>query len=103
MKKLMLTAGAILVGFSSLVACSSNAVESRSAKPGMMERFKRDAVSGEVVDIAKTSVSIREDSGVTTRVRVDEFTKMDKIQEGDRVKAYVNDAGYATTLQRQAK
>jgi ribosomal protein S1 len=103
MKNVMLVGCAVLIAFTSVLACSSNVAEKRAAKPGMMERLKRDSVTGEVVDIQKTSVSIREDSGVTTRVRVDEMTKMDTIQTGDRAKAYVNDAGYATTLKRLSK
>jgi ribosomal protein S1 len=83
-----------------LSACSSNAVEQRGAKPGMMERVKQDAVKGQVVEVGKQYVSIRESNGDKVRVRVDEFTKMDVIQPGDQVKAYVNEAGYATTLQR---
>jgi ribosomal protein S1 len=83
-----------------VTACSSNAVESRGAKPGMMERVKQDAVQGQVVEIGKQYVSIKESNGDRVRVRVDEFTKMDVVQPGDQVKAYVNEAGYATTLQR---
>jgi hypothetical protein len=81
-------------------ACSSSAVDERGAKPGMMERVKQDAVKGEVVEVGKQYVSIRESNGDKVRVRVDEFTKMDVVQPGDHVKAYVNESGYATTLQR---
>jgi hypothetical protein len=83
-----------------LSACSSSAVDERGARPGMMERVKQDAVKGQVVEIGKQYVSIRESNGDKVRVRVDEFTKMDVVQPGDQVKAYVNESGYATTLQR---
>jgi hypothetical protein len=99
MKQIVLAICTLLMVFGSVVACS-NTVERRASKPGMMERIKADAVTGEVVDIGKTYDSIKDDDGVINRVRVDDATKMDMIQKGDRVKAYVNDAGYATTLQR---
>jgi hypothetical protein len=101
MKQIMLAICALAFVVGSVVACS-NAVDRRASKPAVMERIKQDAVTGEVVDIGKTYVSIKDDNGVINRVRVDDATKMDMIQTGDRVKAYVDDAGYATTLQRLA-
>jgi Cu/Ag efflux protein CusF len=47
-------------------------------------------------------VSIRESDGETTRVRVDDQTKMDRVAIGDHVKAYVSEDGYASTIQREA-
>ncbi len=82
------------------VACSKSVAEKRAAKPDFSERLKRDAVKGEVADIGKNSVAIRQDNGETTRIRVDDNTKMDRIVVGDHVKAYVTDDGYASTIQR---
>jgi hypothetical protein len=101
MKPIVLAICALTFILGTVVACS-NAVDKRASKPAVMERIKQDAVTGEVVDIGKTYVSIKDDDGVINRVRVDDATKMDMIQKGDRVKAYVDDAGYATTLQRLA-
>jgi ribosomal protein S1 len=101
MRRMLLSLAVVLCAALPFVgACSSNAVEERGAKPGMMERVKQDAVTGQVVEVGKQYVSIRESNGDRVRVRVDEFTKMDVVQPGDQVKAYVNESGYATTLQR---
>jgi Cu/Ag efflux protein CusF len=45
-------------------------------------------------------VSIKQINGETMRVRVNDKTKMDHVVEGDKVKAYVTDDGYASTIQR---
>jgi hypothetical protein len=95
----------ILAGGSLMLAtgCSRSAADQRAAKPGMMERVKKDSITGEVTDIGKKYVAVRQDNGETIRVRVDEATKMDTVQTGDRVRAYTDDVGYASTLQRLAK
>ena len=45
-------------------------------------------------------MSIKESTGETTRVRVDDHTTMDRVTIGDQVKAYVSEDGYASTIQR---
>jgi Cu/Ag efflux protein CusF len=45
-------------------------------------------------------VSIKDTNGETTRVRVDDHTKMDRVTIGDQVNAYVSEDGYASTIQR---
>ncbi len=82
------------------VGCSQTAAERRAASPTLAERVKQDAVSGQVQDVGAKYVSIRESDGQTTRVRVDDHTKMDRVAVGDQVKAYVSEDGYATTIQR---
>ena len=84
----------------SVVGCAKNASEKRAASPTMAERLKRDSVIGRVNDIGAKHVSIKDDAGETRRVRVDDQTKMDQVSIGDRVKAYVSDDGYASTIQR---
>ena len=84
----------------SVVGCAQNASEKRAASPTMAERFKHDSVTGRVTDIGARHVSIKEDAGETTRVRVDDQTKMDQVAIGDQVKAFVSDDGYASTIQR---
>jgi Cu/Ag efflux protein CusF len=81
-------------------ACSQSATERRAAKPNFNERLTRDAVTGDVKDVGKNYVSIRQDNGETMRVRVNDNTKMDPVTEGDHVKAFVTDDGYASTIQR---
>ena len=82
------------------LGCSKPAAERRAASPTMGERIKQDSVTGRVHDIGAKHVSIKESDGVTTRVRVDDHTKMDRVAIGDQVKAYVSEDGYATTIQR---
>ena len=82
------------------LGCSKSAAERRAASPTFGERVKQDSVTGRVHDIGAKYVSIKETDGVTTRVRVDDHTKMDRVAIGDQVKAYVSEDGYATTIQR---
>ncbi|HWG97075.1 MAG TPA: hypothetical protein VN647_08340 [Nitrospira sp.] len=82
------------------LGCSQTAAERRAASPTLGERIKQDSVTGRVQDIGSKYVSIRESDGETTRVRVDDHTKMDRVAVGDQVKAYVSEDGYASTIQR---
>lgn len=84
----------------SFVGCSQSAAEKRAAKPNMSERLSRDTYTGDIKDIGSNYVSIRQSDGETMRVRVNDRTKMDPVKEGDHVKAYVTDDGYASTIQR---
>ena len=83
-----------------MVSCAQNASEKRAASPTMTERFSHESVSGRVNEIGARHVSIRDDTGETRRVRVDDQTKMDQVAIGDQVKAFVSDDGYASTIQR---
>ncbi len=82
------------------LGCSQTASERRAASPTLGERIKQDSVTGKVQDIGAKYVSIKESDGETTRVRVDDQTKMDRVTVGDLVKAYVSEDGYASTIQR---
>lgn len=84
------------------LGCSKSATERRAASPTIGERVKQDSVTGRVHDIGAKYVSIKESDGETTRVRVDDQTKMDRVAVGDQVKAYVSEDGYASTIQRVA-
>jgi Cu/Ag efflux protein CusF len=84
-------------------ACSQSATDRRTAKPNFSERVTRDAVTGDVKDVGKNYVSIRQDDGETVKVRVNDNTKMDPVTEGDHVKAFVTDDGYASTIQRMPR
>ena len=83
-----------------LMGCSQTAVEKRAAKPEFSERLKRDAITGEVTNVGSNYVAIQTNNGETTRVRVNDKTKIDNVIKGDKVKAYVTDDGYASTIQR---
>lgn len=94
----------VIVGTVALYAgtlgCSRTASERRAASPTIGERIKQDSVTGRIHDIGAKYVSIKEDNGETTRIRVDDRTKMDRVAIGDPVKAYVSEDGYASTIQR---
>jgi len=85
-----------------VMGCAKNASERRAASPTISERISKESITGRVNDIGTTYVSIKDNDGESRRVRVDDRTKMDHVAVGDQVKAYINDDGYATTLQRVA-
>lgn len=86
--------------YAGTLGCSRTASERRAASPTIGERIKQDSVIGKVHDIGSKYVSIKGESGETTRIRVDDRTKMDRLAIGDQVKAYVSEDGYASTIQR---
>jgi hypothetical protein len=83
-----------------LLSCGKNAVERRAATPSFKELLKQEPLTGEVVNIGRNYLSIREVSGETVRVPVDNGTKMDRVELGDTVTAYLSDSGRATTVER---
>ena len=93
----LVTTVALSVG---TLGCSQTAAERRAASPTLGERIKQDSVTGRIQDIGTRHVSIKDTNGETTRVRVDDHTKMDRVTIGDQVNAYVSEDGYASTIQR---
>ena len=43
---------------------------------------------------------IKDNDGIEQKIHVDKSTKLEKVMPGDVVKAYVNDQGHTTTLER---
>lgn len=99
-KLLHLALMATVALYAAALGCSQTAAERRAASPTLGERIKQDSVTGRIQDIGAKYVSIKESDGETTRVRVDDHTKMDRVAIGDHVKAYVSEDGYASTIQR---
>ncbi len=83
------------------VGCSDSAMSKRDASPTMSERVSKEAVKGQLVRTDGVYLLVREDGGKEVRVHVDDRTKMDKVIPGDQVKAYINEDGHATTVQRK--
>lgn len=81
--------------------CSESAMDKRAAKPAMGERLSNEAVKGRVTRAEGDYLWIKEDGGKEVRVHVDDRTKMDRVVQGDAVKAYITENGHATTVQRQ--
>jgi len=88
-----------------LSGCGKKDVLGRpSESPTLIERVTKEKVTGKVVDVSASYVSIRQNPdsqtyGETRHLRVDKQTKMDQVALGDEVRAYVSDDGYASTIQ----
>ena len=103
-KLILLLVMAVGMAFNvSLVSCAKTAVEKRAAKPDVGERLKREAITGEITGVGTNYVTVQQVNGEVMRVRVDDNTKMDNVIKGNKVKAYVTDDGYASTIQRTGR
>ena len=104
-KKRIMGLFAILVasglGISPVLA--ADPMKDREASPTIKERQTKDAVTGTLLKQDGEYYTIKDNDGVQHRVHVDKSTKLDKVVEGDLVKAYVTDQGHVTTLQRKEK
>ncbi len=104
MKRCMKTLTMIAVlSFSAGTVLAADPMKEKEAKPSMGERLTKDAVKGTLMKIDGEYYVIQNTDGEQVRVHVDKSTKLDKVVEGDKVKAYVTDKGHVTTLQRQEK
>jgi hypothetical protein len=93
----------VVLSFSAGTALAADPMKEKEAKPSMGERLTKDAVKGTLMKIDGEYYVIQNTDGEQVRVHVDKSTKLDKVVEGDKVKAYVTDKGHVTTLQRQEK
>lgn len=78
-------------------------MEDKSASPTLGERIMKDSITGTLMKMDGQYYTIKDEDGEQHRVHVDKSTKLDKMVEGDKVKAYVTEKGHATTLQRKEK
>jgi hypothetical protein len=93
----------VVLSFSAGTVLAADPMKEKEAKPSMGERLTKDAVKGTLMKIDGEYYVIQNTDGEQVRVHVDKSTKLDKVVEGDKVKAYVTDKGHVTTLQRQEK
>jgi len=84
-------------------ALAANPTKDKEAKPTIGERLTKDAVTGTLMKIDGEQYVVRDNDGKLIRMHVDKSTKLDKVVEGDKVKAYVTEEGHTTTLQRHEK
>ncbi|HMU30881.1 MAG: hypothetical protein KF854_10300 [Nitrospira sp.] len=84
-------------------AFAADPMKDKEASPTLGERITKDAVKGTLMKMDGEFYQIRNTDGELVRVHVDKSTKLDKVVEGDMVKAYVTDKGHVTTLQRIEK
>ena len=76
-------------------ALAADPMSEKEAKPS------KDAVKGTLMKIDGEFYWIKDNDGKEVRIHVDKSTKLDKVVEGDHVKAFITDKGHTTTLQRQ--
>lgn len=93
----------LTVSLSAGGALAADPMKEKEAKPSMKERVMEDAVKGTLMKIDGEYYVIKDKDGKEVRVHVDKSTKLDKVAEGDMVKAYYTKEGHATTLKRHAK
>jgi len=82
------------------MAIAADPMKEKEASPSMGERLTQDAVKGTLMKMSGEYYTIKDTDGKEHKVHVDKSTKLDKVVEGDMVKAYVTDKGHVTTLQR---
>jgi len=82
-------------------ALAADPMSEKEAKPSITERITKDAVKGTLMKIDGEFYWIKDNDGKEVRIHVDKSTKLDKVVEGDHVKAFITDKGHTTTLQRQ--
>lgn len=93
----------IAFGLSVGPVLAADPMKDKEASPSIKERLTKDAVTGTLLKLDGEYYTIKDDDGKQHRVHVDKSTKLDKVVEGDLVKAYVTDQGHVTTLQRKEK
>ena len=98
----ILLVAALVTGGGGL-AFAADPMKEKEATPTIGERITKDAVKGTLMKIDGEFYQIRNTDGELVKVHVDKSTKLDKVVEGDMVKAYVTDKGHVTTLQRVEK
>jgi hypothetical protein len=90
---------ALTLGFGSGIVGATHPVPDQTT-PTLPERMTKDMVKGRLVMIEGDQLVIEVTAGQAIKLHVDRNTKMGEIAIGDNVRAYVNDSGYVTTLQR---
>jgi hypothetical protein len=98
----MMAFTALLI-LSAIPLFAGDPVKDMEASPSLGERITKDAVTGTLMKIEGEYFSIKDNDGKLVRLHVDKSTKLDKVMEGDKVKAYTTDKGHVTTLQRVEK
>jgi hypothetical protein len=82
-------------------ALADDPMSEKEASPSISERLTKDTVKGTLMKIDGEYYWIKDNDGKEVKIHVDKSTKLDKVVEGDKVKAYITDKGHTTTLQRQ--
>ena len=89
----------IVLGFGSGIAEVTHPI-AYEATPTLSERLTKAIVEGRLMRIEGEHVVIKVTADKEIKLHVDMNTKMGEVRTGDKVKAYVDDSGHVTTLQR---
>jgi hypothetical protein len=68
--------------------------------PTLPERLIKDTVKGRLMRLEGEHVVIKVTNDQEIKLHIDMTTKMGEVMAGDKIKAYVDDSGHVTTLQR---
>jgi hypothetical protein len=79
---------------------SDERMSRKEASPTLKERITKDTVNGTLMKVEGEYYWIKDNDGKEVKIHVDKSTKMDKVDAGDTVKAYITEKGHTTTLQR---
>ena len=90
----------VLMAFGTGLSQAADPMSDKEASPTLKERITKDTVKGTLMKMDGPYYWIKDNDGKEIKVHVDKSTKMDKVKVGDMVKAYINDQGHTTTLQR---
>ena len=90
---------AMAPGFGIEIAGATHPIGDQTT-PTLSERLTEDIVQGRLMMIEGEYVVIQLTDGHEIKLHVDVHTKLGEVIIGDKVKAYVNDSGHATTLLR---
>ncbi|HKO30334.1 MAG TPA: hypothetical protein VJU54_04295 [Nitrospiraceae bacterium] len=89
----------MVLSFASGIARAAHPIADE-AKPTLPERLTENIVKGRLMMIEGEHVVIKVTDGEEIKLHADINTKMGEVKIGDKVKAYVNDSGHVTTIQR---
>ena len=95
----LVVSGALSLGAGAALA--ADPMGEKEASPTIKERLTKDTVKGTLMKIDGEYYWIKDSDGKEIKIHVDKSTKLDKVVEGDHVKAYITEKGHTTTLQRQ--
>jgi len=90
----------VLFGIGAGIVGAADPMSGKEAKPTFGERVTKDTVKGTLMRMDGEYYWVKDTSGKEIRLHVDASTKLDKVKEGDKVRAYITDEGHTTTLQR---
>ncbi|UVT19824.1 MAG: hypothetical protein H8K03_18885 [Nitrospira sp.] len=99
----MLTVGLLCFGIGVTFAAdpdSSDPMAGKEVRPTTKEHVKKDTITGILMRKAGEYFFIDGIDGGIERIHVDNTTKLDNVEAGDVVKAYVTEQDHTITLQR---